>query len=72
MFTFILKSINPGLVKTEIFEVSGLTKEDSDNMFHHSPHLLPSDISNAVQYLLGLPEGINITELTIKPTGEPF
>ncbi|XP_058838956.1 farnesol dehydrogenase-like [Topomyia yanbarensis] len=57
-------SISPGVVKTEI--VAGL--EDHKDF----PKLECEDIANAVLYVLGTPERVQIHELIIKPVGEQF
>ncbi|XP_063695750.1 farnesol dehydrogenase-like [Culicoides brevitarsis] len=65
-------NVTPGLVKTEITEAAGHPKELCEKIYKSSLHLMPSDISAAVLYILSQPNFINITELTIKPTGETF
>ncbi|XP_058466520.1 farnesol dehydrogenase-like [Malaya genurostris] len=57
-------SISPGVVKTEI--VAGL---DDHKDF---PKLESEDIANAVLYVLGTPEHVQVHELIIKPVGEQF
>jgi NADP+-dependent farnesol dehydrogenase len=63
-------SLSPGLVKTEFQSAAGF----GSNLFNvdQMPHLIAQDISDAVLYLLNLPANVNISELTIKPTGEQF
>lgn len=62
-------SISPGEVKTEMIEASGY-QGSADEYFASVPLLLPEDIADGVIYVLSTPPRVNITELTIRPTGE--
>lgn len=42
------------------------------DLMHDSPALQSSDISHGVMFLLSTPYTVNVTELTIRPTGEKF
>ncbi|XP_046394838.1 farnesol dehydrogenase-like [Ischnura elegans] len=61
-------SISPGLVKTEIFDVSHDRR--ATTIFDNNPALNPQDIADALIYALGTPPHVQIKELTIKPVGE--
>lgn len=61
-------SISPGLVKTNIFKNAGSSPEE-EAQFLENPHLFPADIADTVVYLLSTPNHVNISELTIRPTG---
>ncbi|XP_044731173.1 farnesol dehydrogenase-like [Chrysoperla carnea] len=64
-------SISPGVVKTEILQASGLDKIESiRDIMKTIPALEPVDVANAVLYLMTTPPSVNVTELTIRPTGE--
>ncbi|KAK9506997.1 hypothetical protein O3M35_008834 [Rhynocoris fuscipes] len=54
-------SLSPGLVDTEM---------TTQWMQHNLPHLEASDISNCVMFVLGLPDNVNIAEMTVLPRGE--
>ncbi|XP_012056231.1 PREDICTED: dehydrogenase/reductase SDR family member 11-like [Atta cephalotes] len=59
-------SISPGTVKTNI-----VAHEDSlKNFFEKAQYILPEDIADAIIYALGTRPSVQITELTIQPTGE--
>ncbi|XP_012264702.2 farnesol dehydrogenase-like [Athalia rosae] len=62
-----MTSVSPGLVKTEI---TANTPELKD-IFQRIPALLPTDVADAVAYALGTRPEVQITELTIRRTGEP-
>ncbi|XP_069683512.1 farnesol dehydrogenase-like [Periplaneta americana] len=64
-------SISPGAVKTEIFEVSGLSIDKMDE-YKTMPYMESKDIADSVLYVLGTPPHVQIHELTIIPVGEPF
>ncbi|EGI60205.1 PREDICTED: dehydrogenase/reductase SDR family member 11-like [Acromyrmex echinatior] len=58
--------ISPGTVKTNI-----VAHEDSlKNFFETAQYILPEDIADALIYALGTRPSVQITELTIQPTGE--
>ncbi|XP_046748274.1 farnesol dehydrogenase-like [Diprion similis] len=65
-----ITSLSPGFVKTDIIRASGVPNHES--FFDNVPHLLPEDISNAVVYILGTPDFVQVTELSIRPVGEPY
>lgn len=64
-----ISSISPGNAATEIFNVAGIgdlfTKESG-------PMLNAEDISQAVLYVLGTPDHVQVKELIIKPFGELY
>lgn len=61
-------SLSPGLVKTNILKAAGLSTEVEASFFEN-PFILPEDIANTVEYLLSTPEHVNISEITVRPTG---
>lgn len=65
-----VSSLSPGVVKTNIFEAAGLSKEKEDAMLRDNPHMQPEDIADNVAYLLSTPPHVNITEITVRSTGE--
>jgi NADP+-dependent farnesol dehydrogenase len=64
-----VSNLSPGSVKTEIVVVGGLA-ENKEKFFDNIPHLQPEDVAQSVKFLLETPYSVNITQLTIKPTGE--
>lgn len=62
-------SVSPGEVKTDMVEASGF-KDSVDGYFATVPTLMPEDIAEAIVYILSTPDRVNVTELTIRPTGE--
>lgn len=62
-------SLSPGEVKTDMIEASGF-QGSADAYFKSVPVLLPEDIADGIVYILSTPFRVNVTELTIRPTGE--
>lgn len=62
-------SLSPGEVKTDMMEASEF-KGNVNDYFASVPLIFPDDIAEAVIYLLSTPYHVNVTELTIRPTGE--
>lgn len=62
-------NLSPGSVKSEIVVVGGYAKS-ADDVYNHSPHLVPEDIAESIIYLLSTPTNVNVTQLTISPVGE--
>ncbi|XP_043485593.1 farnesol dehydrogenase-like isoform X1 [Polistes fuscatus] len=60
-------SVSPGLVATDIMAASNLEIKDAPKDF---PVLKPSDIADAVIYIIGTPQRVHITELIIRSLGE--
>lgn len=54
--TSMLQSISPGVVKTEVFTDTQLDAMEKQNY----PFLNPSDISNAILYVLGTPPHVQV------------
>lgn len=63
-----ITSLSPGLVKTNILKAAGLSKEIEESFFEN-PFILPEDIANTIEYLLSTLEHVNISEITVRPTG---
>ncbi|XP_046487630.1 farnesol dehydrogenase-like [Neodiprion pinetum] len=63
-----ITSISRGVVKTDIVRAAGLPA--SEDYFSKCPCLEPEDIAAGLVYVLGTPEHVQITELTIRPVGE--
>lgn len=59
-------SLSPGCVATGFAKASGA----DPNIYKTQPALQASDIADAIVYLLGTKPSVNISELTIRPTGE--
>ncbi|XP_046431817.1 farnesol dehydrogenase-like [Neodiprion fabricii] len=64
-----ITSLSPGFVATEILQKASYDATILEK-FRHAPHLEPKDISDAVVYVLGTPQNVQITELTIRPLNE--
>lgn len=65
------KSVSPGIVETEFFGAAGMMKV-GDKISDGYAALRAENISHAVMYLLSTPYTMNVTEMTVKPTGERF
>lgn len=55
--SYILQSISPGLVQTEIFEAGGW-----DDLSKMAPHLQAKDIADAVKYVLSTPANVQVSQ----------
>jgi len=77
--------VNVGLVMPGMFETEGLTLEgiviDGDVPPDDTPLLVPGDgpgsgpgspgaVADSIAFMLGLPDGVGINELVIRPTGQ--
>ncbi|XP_001606051.1 farnesol dehydrogenase [Nasonia vitripennis] len=63
-----VSSINPGVVKTEIFDKGNMDTSFLDIV----PSLTSEDIANVIMYIVGSPYHVRISELTINPTNNVF
>ncbi|XP_017777387.1 PREDICTED: farnesol dehydrogenase-like [Nicrophorus vespilloides] len=65
-------SVSPGYVKTEIGSANGFFDlKEIKELEESAPYLESKDVADAVIYVLGTPQHVQVTELTIRPTGEP-
>nr|KAH0807576.1 hypothetical protein GEV33_015215 [Tenebrio molitor] len=62
-------SISPGVVRTEFLE--GMSGDDKD-VIRQLPYLRPEAVADAIVYVLSTDPAVQITELTIRPVGEPI
>jgi len=70
-----ITSLSPGYVSTEFVEAAGFTSataEAAKEMLAAMPALKSEDVSHSVMFLLSTAYTVNVTELTIQPTGEKF
>ncbi|XP_046431809.1 farnesol dehydrogenase-like [Neodiprion fabricii] len=63
-----ITSVSPGFVKTDIMRASGVP--NPEHFLDNIPHLQPKSIADGVLYVLGTPEDVQVTELSIRPVGE--
>ena len=70
-YRLIFQSISPGIVETDFFHAATFLENDAKigDVF---PALRGEDISNAIVFLLTTDYHVNITEITVRPVGEPF
>ncbi len=63
--------INPGMVKTEFFDVrlAGDQKK-VEELFADFTALNPEDIANAILFCVNQPAHVDVTELTLVPTDQ--
>lgn len=57
-----ISSLSPGLVESEM----------TTSVINDHPYIRSKDIGKAVKYIVTQPAAVNITELTVRPTGEIF
>lgn len=63
--------INPGMVKTEFFEVRFAgDQEKAEEMFADFTPLNPEDIANTIVFCVNQPAHVDVTELTLVPTSQ--
>lgn len=64
-----VSNLNLGVVKnTNIFKTARLPA-DVENALYQNPVLEPTDIEETVAFLLALPYGVNVSDLTVRATG---
>lgn len=64
-------SVSPGVVKTNIFKVSGMA-ESSQEALLDAPCLCADDIGDQIAYLLSTPYHVSIHEITVRATGSEY
>lgn len=64
-----VSNITLGVVKnTNIFKIARLSS-DAEKALYVNPVLEPNDIEETIGYLLALPYGVNVSDMTIRATG---
>ncbi|OIP32558.1 MAG: short-chain dehydrogenase [Deltaproteobacteria bacterium CG2_30_63_29] len=63
-----VSAISPGYVQTEFAETYYRSKEAADELYGRYEVLQPSDIADAVEYLLSTPERTQVHDILIRPT----
>ncbi|CRL06496.1 CLUMA_CG019608, isoform A [Clunio marinus] len=64
-----ISSLSPGVVETDFFH-SGEFVPKSARIGDLMPALKASDITDSILFLLSTPYNVNVTEITVRPTGE--
>jgi NADP-dependent 3-hydroxy acid dehydrogenase YdfG len=73
--------INVGVVMPGMFDTEGLTLDgvvmDGDVPLYDLPYFVPGTgpaapgpLADAISFMLGLPEGVGVNELVMRPTGQ--
>jgi NADP+-dependent farnesol dehydrogenase len=67
-----VSNVSPGAVKTEMAfsSMKDQSPEIIEKIYESISFLLPEEVAQTVSFLLEVPYSVNITELTVKPTGE--
>ena len=64
-----ISNLNLGVVKnTNIFKVARISADD-EKALYTNPVLEPEDIEDTVAFLLTLPYGVNVSDMTVRATG---
>jgi NADP-dependent 3-hydroxy acid dehydrogenase YdfG len=63
----------PGVVESGFQAVAGYTKENFGKAVAEYGKLLePRDVAEGIHWILTLPPHVNVNEITIRPTGQPY
>ena len=66
-------TIMPGIVVSGFQKVAGYTEENfGKSVARFGKLLVPQDVADGVAWLLALPPHVNVSELMIRPTGQPY
>ncbi len=66
-----VSAISPGFVETEFAGVASDWKQDPDEYYSRYPCLQPTDIANAVKYVLSQPPYAQVHDVLLRPTRQP-
>ncbi|XP_059481449.1 farnesol dehydrogenase-like [Neocloeon triangulifer] len=65
-----ITAINPGVVRTDLYEACGMTPEQVAKMFAEHQAIEPEDVADAVEYALSVPPHVQIHDVTVQPVGQ--
>jgi len=63
-----ISAISPGFVETEFAAQYHRSEETAREIYSRFPVLQPEDIAEAVQYLLGTPQHVQVHDILMRPT----
>ncbi|MFE4106038.1 SDR family NAD(P)-dependent oxidoreductase [Almyronema epifaneia] len=63
-----VSSISPGFVETEFAEKYNDSAEKAQELYSRFPVLQPSDMANAVAYILSQPPHVQVHDILVRPT----
>ena len=63
-----ISAISPGFVETEFAAQYHRSEETAQEIYSRFPVLQPEDIADAVQYLLGTPQHVQVHDILMRPT----
>ncbi len=65
--------VMPGIVASEFQQVAGYTEDNfGKSVAQFGKLLTPEDIAEGIGWLLALPGHVNVNEIMIRPTGQPY
>ena len=64
--------VMPGLVMSEFQGVAGYTEDFEKSVARWGEPLRPESVAEAVAWLLGLPRHVNVSDITVRPTGQDY
>lgn len=68
-----VSTVLPGIVVSGFQKVAGYTEENfGKSVARFGTLLAPQDVADGVAWLLALPPHVNVSELMIRPTGQPY
>ena len=68
-----VSTVLPGIVVSGFQKVAGYTEENfGKSVSRFGKLLVPQDVADGVAWLLALPPHVNVSELMIRPTGQPY
>ena len=68
-----VSTVMPGIVVSGFQKVAGYTEENfGKSVARFGTLLVPQDVADGVAWLLALPPHVNVSELMIRPTGQPY
>lgn len=63
-------SVAPGMVKTEFSYVRLQDHQKAEEVYKGFTPLKPEDIANVIEFIINLPEHVNINEIVVMPTAQ--
>lgn len=63
-----ISSISPGFVETEFAEKYSGSREQAQQVYSQFPVLQPTDIANAISYVLSQPNYVQVHDILLRPT----
>jgi NADP-dependent 3-hydroxy acid dehydrogenase YdfG len=60
---FVCQGVNPGVVRTDLYEASGMSADEVERLFATHAAMRPENVAEAVEYALATPIDVQVQKV---------